>query len=123
SKNNDLVMSYLELFHEPLNKKGKGIVQVNYIGGPEVTPSRRQPAAMQRGLVDIIFCPTSYSMGTVPEARLMPLANRSIEELRKNGAMDLMQRAWGQRLNGMIIGWCCTDQVFHFYTSVKPNID
>ena len=51
-------------------KKDESVVKLNYIGGPEVTPNRKQGAAMKRGLIDIIMSPTTYYANLVPEARL-----------------------------------------------------
>jgi TRAP-type C4-dicarboxylate transport system substrate-binding protein len=122
-QNHDLTQSYMEHFHKPFNAEGKGKAQLNYMGGPEVTPRTKQASSMQRGLVDMIFAPASYYFGVLPEARPLAMSNVSVEEMRKNGAFDLLQEAWKKRINGMIIGWCCTDQVFHFYTSFEPKVD
>jgi len=122
-QNHDLTQSYLQHFHKPFNAEGKGKVQANYMGGPEVTPRTRQAASMQRGLVDMIFTPASYYFGILPEARPLAMSSVPVEEMRKNGAFDMLQEAWKKRINGMIVGWCCTDQVFHFYTTFEPKLD
>ena len=38
-------------------KEDESLVKLNYIGGPEVTPNRKQGPAMKRGLIDIIMSP------------------------------------------------------------------
>ena len=41
NRNHDQVVAYFDLMHTPMNK-AKGAVTLNYKGGPEVTPNRKQ---------------------------------------------------------------------------------
>ena len=86
-------------------KKDQSLVKLKYIGGPEVTPNRKQGAAMKRGLIDIIMSPTTYYANMVPEARLTGISNVSPQEWRKNGGYDLMSKVWAEKLNAVILGW------------------
>ena len=86
-------------------KKDQSLVKLNYIGGPEVTPNRKQGPAMKRGLIDIIMSPVTYYANVVPEARLHGIANVSGATWRKNGAFDIMSKAWASKLNAVILGW------------------
>ena len=61
-------------------KKDESEVKMNYIGGPEVTPNRKQGAAMARGLIDIIMSPNSYYSNIVSEARLTGISNLSPQQ-------------------------------------------
>ena len=69
-------------------KEDQSLVKLNYIGGPAVTPNRKQGPAMKRGLIDIIMSPVTYYANVVPEARLHGIANVSGATWRKNGAFD-----------------------------------
>ena len=53
STSREQTQSYINYFLNVLNAEGKGIVQTKYIGGPEVTPPRKQAAALKRGSFDI----------------------------------------------------------------------
>ena len=86
-------------------KKDESVVKLNYIGGPEVTPNRKQGPAMKRGLIDIVMSPSTYYSNLVPEARLTGISNVPPEEWRANGGYDLMAKAWEERLNAIILGW------------------
>ena len=86
-------------------KEDQSLVKLNYIGGPEVTPNRKQGPAMKRGLIDIIMSPVTYYANVVPEARLHGIANVSGATWRKNGAFDIMSKAWASKLNAVILGW------------------
>ncbi len=53
-------------FIADVNKVGKGLVHINYIGGPEVTPPPQQPVALRNGLFDLQFGPSAYYLGMFP---------------------------------------------------------
>ena len=120
-RNHDQVEAYFATFHDPINKANAGF-KLNYIGGPEVTPWQKQAAALKRGLVDIINCPSAYYQGTVPEARVAGVNTISPDEMRKNGGYDLLQKAWETGLNARILGWGHWDaSTFFIYTKFEPK--
>src|SRR5947209_1230315 len=43
-----------------VNAKGKGVLQMQFIGGPEVVPPTEQLAALQRGVFDLFAGAASY---------------------------------------------------------------
>ncbi len=121
-KSHDHVEVFMSSFFEPMNKNSVGL-KLNYIGGPEVTPFRKQAGLLKRGLVDIIFCPTPYYGGELSEARLIGLSNRSLEEIRKNGAWDMLQDAWSKGLNARILAYpAFNSSTFHIYTMFEPKV-
>ena len=86
-------------------KKDESLVKLKYIGGPEVTPNRKQGPAMARGLIDIVMSPTTYYANVVPEARLTGISNVSPREWRENGGYDLLAKVWAEKLNAILLGW------------------
>lgn len=120
-RNHDFVVAFFKTFVEPINAKG-GDLKLNYLGGPEVTPFQKQAPALQRGLVDMIVCPGPYYGGLLKEARLTGAQNKSLEEIRANGAWDMMQDAWGRGLNAHILAWTHFQaQTFYLYTTFRPK--
>jgi len=120
-RNHDFVEAFFKTFVEPINAKG-GDLKLNYLGGPEVTPFQKQGSALQRGLVDMIVCPAPYYSGQLNEARLTGLQNKSLDEIRANGAWDMMQEAWNKGLNARILAWThFGGQTFYLYTSFQPK--
>ena len=119
--NHDLTQTYLKGFHEPFNQLAKGEAKLRYIGGPEITPARQQASALERGLIDLIFCPPAYYQGIVSEAGVLPLSNLSPKQLREKGVVKLLQPVWAKKLNAMILGWCCYGTEFHIYTIFEPK--
>ena len=93
-RNHDYVEAFFDAFMDPLKANKVGL-KMHYLGGPEVTPRKKQAPALKRGLIDVIFCPAAYYGGLFSEARLPGLQNKSLKEMRSNGAYDMMQTAWG----------------------------
>ena len=121
AKTHDQVETYFQAFHDAFNEAAKGEAKLHYVGGPEVTPRKKQGPALKRGLVDMIFCPMGYFEGMVAEAGLTSVTNLSTRELRDNGAIDQLQPVWKDKFNGRILGWCCYGVDFHIYTTFKPR--
>ena len=122
AKNHDYTEAFLDTFYKPVNAKKTGLT-LRYIGGPEVTPRQKQAPALKRGLIDIITCPAAYYGGILSEARLPGAHNKSLEQIRANGAYDLMQTAWNQGLNAQILAWVhFKGQIFYMYTRFKPKM-
>ncbi|CAN0474011.1 unnamed protein product, partial [Laminaria digitata] len=105
-------------------KKDESVVKLNYIGGPEVTPNRKQGAAMKRGLIDIVMSPTTYYANLVPEARLTGISNMTPQEWRANGGHALMNQVWGEKLNAVILGWAnwYNQNQFYLWMKEKPKL-
>ena len=122
-RTNDLIDAFFETFVKPINAM-KTDVSIRYLGGTEVTPRQKQAPALKRGIIDMIICPPAYYNGMLSEARLIGLQTKTLEELRANGAWDMMQEAWGKGLNAHILTWgYFTGQKFYVYTIVEPKFN
>jgi TRAP-type C4-dicarboxylate transport system substrate-binding protein len=123
AKNHDYTEAFLDTFYKSVNAKNTDL-KLRYIGGPEVTPRQKQAPALKRGLIDMIICPSSYYGGLLSEARLPGMHNKSLEEIRANGAYDMMQTAWNEGLNAQILAWVhFKGQIFYIYTKFKPKMN
>ncbi|MEE8333327.1 MAG: TRAP transporter substrate-binding protein DctP [Alphaproteobacteria bacterium] len=122
TKTHDQSVAYFDLFHEPVNKANNGIT-LNYKGGPEVIPNRKQGAALKRGAIDLMFGPSGYYAGLVPCARVVPLSTTSQAKIRTNGAWDVLQDCWKKGLNSRILAHPFEGSSrFHIYLLDKPRI-
>lgn len=120
-RTHDYIDAFFQTFVNPINDM-KGDVSIRYLGGTEVTPRQKQAPALQRGLIDMIICPPAYYNGLLTEARMVGPHNKSLEELRSNGAWDMMQEAWGKGLNAHMLAWAhFGGQKFYVYTTVDPK--
>lgn len=122
TKTHDQSIAYFKLFHEPVNKADNGIT-LDYKGGPEVIPNRKQGAALKRGAIDFVFGPSGYYAGLVPCARVVPLSTTPQAKIRTNGAWDVLQECWKKGLNSRIIAHPFEKSSnFHIYLIDKPRI-
>lgn len=110
-------------YMERVNERGKGIVRIDYLGGPEATPPSRQAAALTRGIIDVLHAPSSFYAGSVKEVDVLLGVNKPITELRTNGAFDLLNERWGEQINAHIVSWYDTSVGFNIYTTKEPKVD
>ena len=84
-----------EAFVKKVNEEGKGLVKINYIGGPKAIPTMEQAAALRSGVVDLANTTVAYTAGLVPEGLALNYATLPFSEIRKNGGLaylnELMQ--------------------------------
>jgi TRAP-type C4-dicarboxylate transport system substrate-binding protein len=104
---------------DDVNKRGKGIVQIKYIGGPEITPPFQQAQALKRGLFDMLYAPGAFYAGQVKEVDALIASNKSIQDMRKNGAIGQLDKLWRAQLGSHILGWFDTHVRFHMYFGPK----
>ena len=107
-----------EAFVKKVNEEGKGLVQIQYVGGPKAIPTMEQGAALRNGVVDMAHTTAAYTAGIVPEVLALNYATKSWAELRKNGAIDYLNSLMAPK--GLIY-WARTgDQVkYHIYLTKK----
>lgn len=112
--------SYINYFLNVINAKGKGMVQTRYIGGPEVTPPRKQAAALKRGSFDITMSPASYYIGIVPEGYAILVSGRDAKGLRESGGFAMLDEAHQKKGNAKLLAWAESDGAFNTYLAKKP---
>ncbi len=81
-----------ERFVKKVNDEGKGIVQINYIGGPKAIPTFEQGNALRNGVVDMANTTTSFTAGIIPEGLALNYTNVTMAEMRKNGSLDYLNK-------------------------------
>ena len=77
-----------EKFVKKVNDEGKGLVQINYIGGPKAIPTFEQPNALRNGVVDMANTTSSFTAGLVPDGLALNYTEMTQAEVRKNGICD-----------------------------------
>lgn len=110
-------------FVDEVNKRGEGIVQIDYIGGPEAIPQNQQIDALRRGVVDMQYGPSSFYLGRMPEADAWVGATVTPMEARKNGGFEVMQQAFRDKLGVELIGHTDGGPQFHIYLIDEPKRD
>ena len=116
----DFTKSFLR-YVEEVNTAGKGVVQINVQGGPEVIPPQEQGDAVRRGVVDMQYGPATYYLGAFPEADAMVGSNLSPAETRANGGLDLLGKAFSEKMGVHLLGHFDTGISFHLYLVDEPR--
>src|SRR5712671_6716576 len=88
-----------ELFVERVNREGKGVLKIAYIGGPKAMPPFEVGNALKSGVVDIANVTGAFYTNLMPEAEALKLAERTIQEQRRNGAWEAINRLHNEKLN------------------------
>ena len=74
-----------------VNKQCSGKVNISVVG-PAAIKSLEQWNAVKNGVVDIHFGPATYFSGVLPEGDVVSLAEISPGDMRKNGALAMLQQ-------------------------------
>jgi TRAP-type C4-dicarboxylate transport system substrate-binding protein len=76
---------YYEYWEKLVSERGKGKIEIKYVGGPETIPIAEHHLAVREGVVDITISPPSYYGKLMPEgiatvaSRLNPMEERAGE--------------------------------------------
>ncbi|NYT67608.1 TRAP transporter substrate-binding protein DctP [Pusillimonas noertemannii] len=88
-----------ERFIEKVNAEGKGLVQINFVGGASAVPPFEMGNAVSSGVVDMAYLPSPFYANLLPEAGAMALSERTTQELRENGGWELMNELHNKKMN------------------------
>jgi TRAP-type transport system periplasmic protein len=108
-----------EKFIEQVNAEGKGIIQINYIGGPKAMPPFEVGNALKAGVVDIANTTGAFTTNVMPESDAWKLTERPMPELRKNGGYDYMAKLYAEKMNAIFLARLVDNNQFHLYLN-KP---
>ena len=109
----------LEGLIKKVNAEGKGQVQLNFIGGPKAMPPFEVGKAVQSGVIDIGMSTGAFYTNIMPEADALKLTQLTMPELRKNGAVDLINRIWNEKAGMQYLGRVIEYTPFHLYLNRK----
>jgi len=108
-----------ERFIAQVNETGKGVVQINYIGGPKAMPPFEVGNALKNGVVDIANVTGAFYTNLMPEADAWKLTQRPMSELRRNGGFDYVAGIYAQKLNAVFLARLVDDNPFHLYLNKR----
>lgn len=108
-------------FVEQVNARGRGVVRIDYAGGPEVIPQMQQADAVRRGVIDMQYGPASFYLGRMPEADAWVGSTVTAMQARSNGGFALMQRVFTEKLGVSLLAHLDTGVEFYIYTTKEPK--
>jgi TRAP-type C4-dicarboxylate transport system substrate-binding protein len=116
-----LFSANFERFVKRVNEQGKGLVQIQFIGGPSAMPTFEVGNALRAGVVDMANTTAVFHANLVPEGVALTLAERPIAELRKNGGYDLMNDIHQKKARIFWLGRAAENMEYHIYLSKVPD--
>lgn len=108
-----------EAYVDWINENGKGVVQINLLGGPEAVPPFELGNAVQAGIVDLANNTSAFYANLVPVGDALHLAENTIQDQRKNGCYELIDSIHGEQMNVKYLAHVGDHMPFHLYTT-KP---
>lgn len=108
---------------EQVNKRGAGVVKIDYVGSADVVPTFKQADALRRGVIDALYGVATNYVGVVPEADAMRGGNVTPWEARERGGMRILNAIWEKKLNARVVGWFISNLGFNLYLVNPPKFD
>lgn len=104
---------------EKINREGKGLLQIRYVGGPKAIPTMEAGNALRNGVVDMANIASAFYTGIVPEVDAHKLSRLTTTEERANGAWDYFNRLHNEKMNAWFLAKQHGNVPFHLYLN-KP---
>lgn len=116
-----MIYAPFEDFVKTVNEKGKGILHIDVIGGPDAMPPFEIGNALRGGVVDLAYTTAVYHANLVPEGLALTLTNRSMKELRDNGGYALMDNLHMKKAGIHWLGRIMQNMQYHIFLSEYPT--
>jgi TRAP-type transport system periplasmic protein len=110
-----------ERFIEKVNADGKGLIRINYIGGPRAMPPFEVGNAVRTKVVDIANVTGAFYTNLMPEADALKLITKPMAEQRRNGTFEYLNQLHNQKLNAWYLARQFRNVPFHIYLNKKPD--
>ncbi|MDH4190687.1 MAG: TRAP transporter substrate-binding protein DctP [Betaproteobacteria bacterium] len=112
-------VKHLTPWMQQFNAEGKGVLQINFIGGPKAIPTFEVGTSAKNGVVQLAMTTGAFYTNLMPEADALKLAQITVAEQRKNGAFDYINKVWSQKANLVYLARMVEDTPFHLYLNKK----
>lgn len=107
---------------EAVNAAGRGVVRIEFVGGPEAIPEQQLLYALRRGVIDMAFGGMTYYRGILPEGDAMFASTLDPDRARATGALDALQPYWAERINARLVGWVQSGIGAQVYLREAPRL-
>ena len=104
---------------QKFNAEGKGLAQINFIGGPKAIPTFEVGTSVKNGVVEMAMTTGAFYTNLMPEADFLKLTQITVAEQRKNGAFDYINKVWSQKANMVYLARMVDETPFHLYLTKK----
>jgi TRAP-type C4-dicarboxylate transport system substrate-binding protein len=104
---------------EKFNAGGKGVAQINFIGGPKAIPTFEVGTSVKNGVVEMAMNTGAFYTNLMPEADFLKLTQITIAQQRRNGAFEYINKVWSQKANLVYLARMVDETPFHLYLTKK----
>jgi TRAP-type C4-dicarboxylate transport system substrate-binding protein len=108
-----------------VNAEGKGLLQIQFVGGPKAIPTFEVGKAVSNGVVDLAMSTGAFYTNLMPEADALKLAQVTAAEQRANGAFAYINEVWRTKAKLVYLARMLEHTPFHLYLNKKidrPNL-
>ena len=110
----------IERFIERVNERDADL-RLDLVADPSAVSPFQLGAAVQSGVVDVAYISGSFYTNVVPEADALKNFNLPVQEVRANGALDLMDRIHREKMGTVFLGKIVDGIPLHIYTRRAPE--
>ncbi|MEP0695773.1 MAG: TRAP transporter substrate-binding protein DctP, partial [Nitratireductor sp.] len=113
-------------FVDWVNENGKGVLQINVVGGPEAVPPFELGNAVSSGVVDLANNTAAFYTNLLPEGDALKLATNTVQEQRENGCYDIIDEMHQSKMNVKYLARTGDNVNFHLYLTKpieKPDLN
>lgn len=113
------ISEHFERFVKKVNAEGKGLVQINFVGGPKAMPPFELGKAIKAGIVDMVYGPGAFYTNVMPEALGLTFTTLTAKQQREQGVYEVINQVMGQRMNAYYLARAVDHIPFHIYLNKK----
>ncbi|MEX2455484.1 MAG: TRAP transporter substrate-binding protein DctP [Rhodospirillaceae bacterium] len=117
-RTNVLSESFISQFADKVTQSGAATI--SYLGGQEVVPPDKAAGALRRGQFDMLHSPSSYYIGTLPEAYALLAGNQGPAAIRKNGGWELLEKIFLEKTGAHLLAWGENMTSYNMYLAKMP---
>lgn len=113
---NNANVAGFNIFIKKVNEKFKGNIEIELVGGPEITPPFQQHEAVKKGVIDMCLTSCGYYPSLLWEAQSAMFTNKNYQEIAKTNYFDIMSK----RHNDVGLVWLgpgTLSMTFYLYTN------
>ena len=118
---NSMYVTHLQKWIQKVNAEGRGVLKIDFIGGPKAIPTFEVGNAVKTGVVDLAMSTGAFYTNVMPEADFLKLAQIPVAEQRRNGAFAAINDLWMQKGNMVYLARMVENQPFHLYLTKKVD--
>jgi TRAP-type C4-dicarboxylate transport system substrate-binding protein len=108
-----------ERFMAKVNAEGKGVVRVNFIGGPKAMPPFEVGKAVKTGVVDMAYVTGGFYTNVLPEALALNYTSQSGKQQRKSGVWETVNKIWAEKMNVYYLARAVDHTPYHIFLNKK----